>query len=302
LSADPPFARLALVVHPTRPIDVALGELHAWARERGVEVFQPPVVGWSGRQVAPEGELARGDLIVALGGDGTMLSALRASAPVEAPVLGVACGSVGALAAVSAEQIVAALDRVEAGDWTARALPALAIHADGGPDLWATNDFVIVRRRAAQVIAEVRVDGELYVRLSGDGLIVASPLGSAAYSMAAGGPLLAAGTPAFVCTPLAMHGGNAPPLVVPATSSVGVTVQPSFAGFDVEIDGHAQQLEAREYRVGLHDDKLTLVSFGEPGPGLEVLRVRGVIADSPRVLARDARRDPSAPPSPRSGR
>ena len=87
--------------------------------------------------------------------------------------------------------------------------------------MWAINDFVVVRRRAGQVIVDVSVDDELYARLAGDGLIVASPLGSSAYSMAAGGPVLASGTPAIVCTPLAMHGGNAPPLVVPAPRPCG---------------------------------------------------------------------------------
>jgi NAD kinase len=95
--------------------------------------------------------------------------------------------------------------------------------------------LVVVRGGAGQVL----VDEELYVRLAGDGLIVATPLGSSAYSMAAGGPVLASGTPAVVCTPLAMHGGNAPPIVVPATSRVRLEVHPGFGGFGIELDGHA---------------------------------------------------------------
>jgi NAD+ kinase len=290
--------RVALVVHPTRPIDGALATLRVWAEQRGVALLQPPVVGAADRQVAPDGDLGPGDLVVALGGDGTVLSALRAAAPLEAPVLGVSCGSLAALTAVSADGLAAALERYIAGDWTARALPALEIRPDDGRKAWAVNDFVVVRRRAAQVIAEVMVDGELYARLAGDGLIVASPLGSSAYSMAAGGPLLVTGTPAIVCTPLAMHGGNAPPLIVPSTSTLRVTVHPGWGGFDVEVDGHLQELEAREYDLCLHEDKLTLVTFGELGLGLTALRDRGLIADSPRVLARDRR----ARPSPRSVR
>lgn len=290
--------RVALVVHPTRPVDSALATLEGWAHQRGLALLQPPVVGWSERRVAPEGALERGDLVVALGGDGTVLSALRAAAPLEAPVLGVSCGSVGALTAVSADRLAGALGRVEEGAWTARPLPALSIRAQGGPDLWAVNDFAVVRRRAAQVIVEVSVDSKLYVRLAGDGLVVATPLGSSAYSMAAGGPVLVEGTPAIVCTPLAMHGGSAPPLVVPATSTVGLTVHPGFAGFEVEIDGQLQELDAVEYRLCLHADRLTLISFDGRGVGLEALRERGVITDSPRVLARDRR----ARPSPRCGR
>ena len=86
------------------------------------------------------------------------------------------------------------------------------------------------------------------MRLAGDGLIVATALGSSAYSMAAGGPVLAAGTPAFVCTPLAMHGGSAPPLVVPGDAVVTVDVHPGFAGFDVEVDGRQREGRERRFR------------------------------------------------------
>jgi NAD+ kinase len=281
--------RVALVVHPTREIAGPLEALRRWTEMHGLAVVQIPAAGEGAREVAERGELATGDLVVALGGDGTVLAALRAAAPVSAPVLGVACGSLGALAAVSADLLGDALDRLRAGDWTPRRLPALAISPADAPDEWAVNDFVVVRRGAGQVLAYVSVDGELYVRLAGDGLIVASPLGSSAYSMAAGGPLLLPDAHAVVCTPLAIHGGSAPPLVIPSASEVRVQVHPSFAGFDVEVDGHTSSLHALDYRVCLHEEKVTLVSFGEAGSWLAGLRTRGLIADSPRVLARERR-------------
>jgi NAD+ kinase len=295
VETHPQPARVALVVHPTRPIAAPLETLERWVREQGLEIVQIPAVGGGEREVARLGGLEPGDLVVALGGDGTVLSALRAGAPGNAPVLGVACGSLGALTAVHADRLEHALERVRGGDWIARRLPALAIHPADAPEEWAVNDFVVVRRGAGQVVVEVSVDDELYVRLAGDGLIVASPLGSSAYSMAAGGPLLASGTRAIVCTPLAMHGGSAPPLVVPATAKVRVEVHPSFAGFDIEIDGHSYPLKALDYRLSLHEEKVTLVSFGELGLGIPGLRERRLVTDSPRILARDdrtARHDP----------
>jgi NAD+ kinase len=287
--------RVALVVHPTREIAGALGTMERWAGEHGLDIVQIAALGASDREVARRGELATTDLVVALGGDGTVLAALRAAAHENAPVLGVACGSLGALTAVHADRLQHALERVLGGDWTPRRLPALAIHPADEPPEWALNDFVAVRRGAGQVVVNLSVDDELYVRLSGDGLIVASPLGSSAYSMAAGGPVLASGMPALVCTPLAMHGGHAPPLVVPASTDVRIEVQPSFAGFDIEIDGHRYPLEALDYRLTLHDEKVTLVSFGELGLGIPGLRERGLITDSPRVLARDERRRSTRP-------
>jgi len=201
----------------------------------------------------------------------------------------VACGSLGALTAISADRLGHALDRVRVGDWTARRLPALAIHPSDAPDEWALNDFVVARRGAGQVLADLYIDDELYVRLAGDGLVVATPLGSSAYSMAAGGPVLVSGTPAVVCTPLAMHGGHAPPLVVPTSSTVRVEVHPSYAGFEIQIDGHTTPLTAASYRLSLHEQKVTLVSFGKLKLGIAGLRERRLITDSARVLARDDR-------------
>jgi NAD+ kinase len=280
--------RIALVVHPTRKVDHALATVDAWATDRAVEVVQLAVDGDRHREVAPPGSLEDGDLVVAVGGDGTVLAALRASAPLDAPVLGVACGSLGALAAVTADHVPEALRRVWEGDWTPRRLPGLAVAA-GDAREWAANDFVVVRHGAGQVVAALAVDGELYARFAGDGLVVATPLGSSGYTMAAGGPVLAAGTPAFVCTPVAMHGGSAPPLVVSGTSTVTVDVTPGFAGYDVEIDGRDHELPGDRFELALHPDKLTLVTFSAMGHGLAGLRKRGLIADSPRVLARDAR-------------
>jgi NAD+ kinase len=285
----PQPGRIALVVHPTREISGALKRLEAWAGGHGLDVIQIQTLGASAREVAERGELAASDLVIALGGDGTVLAALRAAAREDVPVLGVACGSLGALTAVHADALEAALDRVWHGDWTPRPLPAIAIHPAGADHEWALNDFVVVRRGAGQVVVNVYVDDELYVRLAGDGLIVASALGSSAYSMAAGGPVLASGMPALVCTPVAMHGGNAPPLVVPASTDVRIEVRPSFAGFDVELDGQRYPLEAVDYRLSVHDEKVTLISFGDLGLGLTGLRKRRLITDSPRVLARDDR-------------
>ena len=280
--------RIGLVVHPSRPIDRPLTTLSEWAGQRGIEVVQLHARD-SARVVAPFGEVSACDLVVAIGGDGTVLTALRASADHATPVLGVACGSLGALSAVTAPEVEEALDRFEAGSWSRRAVPALEATVDGEKVAWSINDFVLVRRTLGQLIVDVTVGDELYARMAGDGVVVATALGSSAYSMAAGGPVLVDGTDAFLVTPLVIHGGSAPPLVVRAGVDVTLQAHPGYGGFDVEVDGHPQDVDAVRFVLRLVDARATLVSLGDPGLGLTALRRRGLIADSPRVLARGER-------------
>ena len=275
------------MVHPTRTIDGALATIERWTEQEGLDLIQLAAEG-SRRGVAAAGTVSGADLVVALGGDGTVLAALRAGAATHTPVLGVACGSLGALSAVTADELDQALDCFRSGEWIARSLPVLQIAAEAGED-WAINDFVAVRRGAGQVTADITVDDELFVRLAGDGVVVATAVGSSAYSMAAGGPILAAGTAAFLCTPIAMHGGSAAPLVVPDGATVTLDVDPGHAGFDVEIDGQRRHTESTRFTFTLDPHRLRLVTFETTGRGLTGLRDRGLIADSPRIRAREGR-------------
>jgi len=279
--------RVGVLVHPTRPVQNAVEILQRWTEDRGVRLVQIP----TGEQpsVAPCGEVSGCDLVTALGGDGTILQALHAAARTGTPVLSVACGSLGVLTTVPEKELRAALDRFAAGDWLARDLPALDVSAGDGHLAWAINDLVLARRGGTQLVVDVRVDEELYVRLAGDGIVVATPLGSSAYSMAAGGSLLAAGTNAFVCTPLAMHGGCAAPLVVPDDLEVTLEIHPGHGGFEFEIDGFVLETEAQRFSVSSEPAYVTLVGLGGSRSGLPRLRERGLISDSPRVVAQENR-------------
>jgi NAD+ kinase len=277
--------RIGVLVHPTRPVQDAVEILKRWTESRGLELVQIP----TGEQprIAPAGEVTACDLVTALGGDGTMLKALHAAARTGTPVLSVACGSLGVLTTVPENELRAALDRFAAGDWLARRLPALDIGAGEAHLAWAINDLVVARRGGTQLVVEVCVGGDLYVRMAGDGIVVATAVGSSAYSMAAGGSLLAAGTHAFVCTPLAMHGGCAPPLVVPDDQEVTIAVHPGHDGFDLEVDGSLIETEARRFLVSIEHAYATLVVLDGLPSGLSWLRQRGLISDSPRVVARE---------------
>jgi len=285
------FDRIGLVVHPRRELGRALATVREWAARQGAEVVQIRSAGHE-QEVAPPGDAADCDLVISLGGDGTALAALRAAAPTGRPVFGVACGSLGALTAVTADDVHEALDRVSTGDWTPRHLPALVVEREGG-EWTALNDLVLTRDGAGQVMVEITVDGELFARLAGDGLIAATPLGSTAYTLAVGGPMLAPGALGMVVTPLAPHGGVAPPLVAGPDSRVEIALDTGNGGARAELDGRiAAELEPRQsFRVALRLDPecAMLVSLGEEESLIGGLRRRRILMDSPRVLARDDR-------------
>jgi len=287
-----PITRLGFVVHPRRQLDMALDTLQRWSDGRGVDVVQVPAAGQD-RTVAEPGDPADCDAIVALGGDGTTLAALRTGAAAKRPVLGVACGSLGALTAVTAPDLEAALDRFAAGDWIARKLSALAVSSDGAEPWTGVNDLVLVRQGAGQVSAEVRVDGDMFIRFAGDGLVVATQLGSSAYTLAAGGPVLTPGGTGLVVTPLSPHGGCCPPLVAGADSTLSILLDPGHGGARIELDGQIHDRvdphAPRALDVTLRPDHATLVMLGGEESMLAGLRRRRVIMDSPRVLARDDR-------------
>ena len=285
--------RVGVLVHPTRPVRGALETLERWTAARELELVQVQA-GNAQPQVAPPGEVSACDLVAAIGGDGTVLTALHAAAKTRTPVIGVACGTLGVLSTVSPPELHGELERFAAGEWFPRHLPALSVATTDGHAAYALNDLVVVRRGSIQLIMEVFVGEDLYVRLAGDGIVVATALGSSAYSMAAGGSLLVAGSKAFVCTPLAMHGGCAPPLVVPDDRDVTLAVEPGIGGFALQVDGRGVESTATRFAVSTKTDYATLVGTGHPDTGLPGLRRRGLITDSPRVLARrrsGARRD-----------
>ncbi|MFZ1996876.1 MAG: NAD(+)/NADH kinase [Solirubrobacteraceae bacterium] len=284
---------VGVVVHPSRNIDGPLDRLRAWSSEHGVTVVQVAVPGQH-REVAEPGEMGDCDLIVSIGGDGTMLAAIRAAVPADRPVLGVSCGSLGVLTAVEADALPAALDRFRAGDWTPRILPALSVTRPGAPAVVAFNDACVVRNGIGQVRVTSRVDGVLFNGLAGDGCIVSTALGSTAYALAAGGPLLAPGTDAYLLTPLPSHGGSRQPLVVPVGAELALEISTGIGGARLEIDGQVLDQDPVALRITLHQNVATLVSFADQEPLFTSLRRRGIIADSPRIHA-DAGRDAPRP-------
>jgi len=282
--------RIGLVVHPSRSVDRPLSLVREWSEEHGVEVTQVPAA-YSQRRVAGEAEPGEADLIVSIGGDGTTLAALRSAAMVHRPVMGIACGSLGALATVPVPDVTRSLERFSRGEWQPRTFPALTVSSPDGEPLFALNDVAIVRAGGGQVRVSAHVDGSLYARIAGDGAIVSTPIGSSGYAISAGGPLLASGLEGFVFTPLPKHGGFAPPLVISAQSVLELEVGAGFGGARLEIDGQVAADRAGSLTIRWRDEVATMVSFADQETLSAGLRRRRIILDSPRVAVDVAREE-----------
>jgi NAD+ kinase len=283
-----PLRQLGLVVHPTRHLEGVLEEIEAWASGHGAMVGQVPVPG-QGRQVADPVDASACDLLLALGGDGTALLALHAGVPASRPVLGIACGSIGVLTSVSAERVAWALDQVASGRWTPVGVPGLDIAWGKEQGGVAINDLALIRDGSGQIVVSITLDDVLYAEVAGDGVVVATALGSSAYTMAAGGPILAPGAEGMVVTPLAAHAASCPPLVAGSASHLTLRVDPGHGGARCELDGRRTPIAGHLLTVGHRPEYATLVSLAEEEPRLTGLRRRGLVHDSPRALLRDRR-------------
>jgi NAD+ kinase len=207
-------------------------------------VLEPPLAELVPGVAAEAWDGARLDILISLGGDGTLLRGARLACQRGIPVLGINLGRLGFLAAAGPETAVDALGRLVRGHYTIES--RLTLHArigDSGEPLLAVNDVVIHKGGIARVIRlAVRVDGEQVGTYSADGLIVATPTGSTAYSLSAGGPIVVPSVDAFVVTPICPHTLAVRPLVVPSTATIAVRVLdpiPAPEELLVSVDGQA---------------------------------------------------------------
>jgi NAD+ kinase len=278
-----------VVVHPSRTIDSPLRALRDWTDAHGIEVVQV-AAPCRQQEVAERGDASECDLIVSIGGDGTALAALRTGAAARTPVLGVAYGSLGMLTSVDPAGVTEAVERFSRGDWMPRRLPSLRLRGRDGGEAFALNDIVIIRAGEGQVRVAAHIDGVLFARFAGDGCIISTPVGSSAYALSAGGPLLASGVSAFVLTPLPTHGGFHPPLVADGDSEFRLEIAGSHDGWRLELDGQVNDAPEGSLSVRLRRDGATLVGFDDQEPLLTGLRRRHIIIDSPRMLVDETRR------------
>lgn len=184
------------------------------------------------------------ELIVALGGDGSVLRAISAAAPREKPVLGVNLGRVGFLSEVPPNRIGELLDAIDSGRFTfdrRSMLQAAVVGREGdAPEFRfaSFNDMSITRDKYACIVRlDIYVQDELAGTVTGDGVLVSSPTGSSAYSLSCGGPLVYPSLDVLVITPISGHVSGMRPMVVPGDSVIRICAHDGRRDLDLAVDG-----------------------------------------------------------------
>ncbi len=222
----------------------AARELRKWLQQRDVEVcFDAEAAAAAGESGLARSALANHcDLITVLGGDGTFLSVAREVGGRRVPLLGVNLGTLGFLTEVSLDEVEGTLERILAGELRLQSRMRLAVRLERGGaiehEYIALNDAVITKGAVSRLIdLEARADGSLVTTYHADGLIVATPTGSTAYSLSAGGPILLPDVNALLLTPICPHTLTQRPLVLPDRMRLEISVIRPREEVQLTVDG-----------------------------------------------------------------
>ncbi|GAC1400136.1 MAG: hypothetical protein NVSMB59_21830 [Vulcanimicrobiaceae bacterium] len=189
-------------------------------------------------QLATDGaSVERAKLLVTLGGDGTLLRAAQLAAPLGIPLFGINTGRLGFLTEMDGnDAALARLTDIFTSDFELDERTALQVESHGQTH-FALNDIVVARTNPHMTPFSLHVDGKEAAHVPADGIVVATPTGSTAYSLSAGGPIVAPDVDAFIVTALLPHTLFSRPLVVPSSATIVIACDRETSGVKVEADG-----------------------------------------------------------------
>lgn len=203
-------------------------------RQGALPVLTHRIAGQLGMAELAAKQVGQGVIcLVVLGGDGTLLTGVQQAIPYDVPLLGINLGRLGFLAEREVGDFSQVVRRLLSGDFTLEERTMINCQARDAAQELALNDIVVARgRRSNLVHVEVRVREQMVDRFAGDGLVVATPTGSTAYSLSAGGPIVSPALRGILLTPISPHTLHARPIIVPDTDEVQVL---AHAGEDGEV-------------------------------------------------------------------
>lgn len=243
MSKPAPIRRIAIAVKQRDKEAVAVAEeLAEWLKRRSVEVeLEAPVLRSRGVEEDTSDSAQVPDVILVLGGDGTLLSVARNVAG-RVPLLGVNLGSLGFLTEINRAELYPSLVEILAGRYSLERRSLLNVElcrASGSRQTYTVlNDVVVNKSALARIIRmTVKIDGRLVALYRADGLIVATPTGSTAYNLSAGGPIVHPSLPVAVLTPICPHTLTMRPIVIPEQSRLEITLDTPREEVYLTLDG-----------------------------------------------------------------
>ncbi|MCP2342211.1 NAD(+)/NADH kinase [Actinomadura rupiterrae] len=233
---------VGLVLHPQRDSKIAVDTIVGWAAGRNRTVLGLPEeigrIDCSAVPVPAGALVERADLLVSLGGDGTMLRCMRLASGGATPVLGVNLGRLGFLAEIDVDELPGALSAIDAHRYQIEPRMAVTARLPDGQEVNAFNDIALVRVPGdGLATVQVGVEGQPFVRYAGDAVIVATSTGSTAYSYSAGGPIVSPAVEGFLVVPAAAHSTFNRALMLSADETVTLDLLPGCGTLAVEVDG-----------------------------------------------------------------
>ncbi len=236
--------KIGLVVKSDAKANEKAQELERWLRSKKIEIVRKKAVesGQENDSNRPSPPPSDVECIFVLGGDGTFLSAVRWIGDQDIPILGIKFGQVGFLAEIAEEDLYPAAEKVLKGDFILRTRMRLVVKVIRGQKTRARetvlNDVVINRGALARLAhIETRIDDHYLTTYSADGLIVATPTGSTAYSLAAGGPVIHPGVPSIILTPICPFTLTNRPLIVPQSAYIKIRLTKGSSDIVLTFDG-----------------------------------------------------------------
>ncbi|RLD50358.1 MAG: NAD kinase [Bacteroidetes bacterium] len=208
----------------------------------------------------------KADMVFSIGGDGTLLDTVSLVRDSGIPVLGINLGRLGFLSSISRDDIIPAVEKVLKGEYTLEPRTLLSLSSDAdifGDFHCALNDITVTRKESmALIVIHVYVDGVFLNSYWADGLIVATPTGSTAYSLSSGGPIVSPGSENILITPLAPHNLTIRPIVISDKSEISIRVEGRDSEYLVSLDSKTDVIEpGLELRIRRADFSFNLVKI-----------------------------------------
>jgi len=201
----------------------------------------------------------RADVVIAIGGDGTMLYTAQLTNGTNTPVLGINCGRLGFMASIQQEMIEESLNAVRKGEFRIDERSMLEASVNGNKTYHALNEFLFTRKDTTSLVSlSASYDDQLINRYWADGLIITTPTGSTAYNLSSGGPIVIPGTPVMVLTPINPHTLTTRPLVLPSDKVLTIKVEDSAQHVIFSNDGKILPSEDGPYEVEIKRSKHTV--------------------------------------------